>query len=76
MLKEKKDMIKNYELIQKESLQFKNNNTINNKKRLSSHNNIIKEKEIIISNSETLGLKNDIQNLNLLLLKKMKKLEN
>ena len=70
MLKEKKDMIKNYELIQKEMLQFKNNNTINNKKRLSSHNNIIKEKEIIISNSETLGLKNDIQNLNLLLLQK------
>ena len=70
MLKEKKEMIKNYESLQKELLQLKNNNSINNKKRLSSHNNTIKEKEIIISNSETLGLKNEIQNLNLLLLQK------
>ena len=71
MLKEKKEMIKNYESLQKELLQLKNNNnSINNKKRFSSHNNVKKEEDIIVSNSETLELKNEIQNLNSLLLQK------
>ena len=69
MLQEKKEMIKNYENLQKELIQIKNYSN-DNKKNKGSNNNIIKEKEIIISNSETLGLKNEIQNLNLLLLQK------
>ena len=69
MLQEKKEMIKNYENLQKELIQIKNYSNYN-KKNKGSNNNIIKEKEIIISNSETLGLKNEIQNLNLLLLQK------
>ena len=69
MLQEKKEMIKNHENLQKELIQIKNYSN-DNKKNKGSNNNIIKEKEIIISNSETLGLKNEIQNLNLLLLQK------
>ena len=68
MLQEKKEMIKNYEILQKELEQNKNNNE--NKKHIGNYNNIIKEKEIIISNSENLDLKNEIQNLNLMLLQK------
>ena len=69
MLQEKKEMIKNYELLQKELLQTKNNNnSYNNKKNINNNQNIIKE--VIISNSENLELKNEIQNLNLLLLQK------
>ena len=69
MLQEKKEMIKNYENLQKELIQIKNYSN-DNKKNKGSNNNIIKEKEIIISNTENLGLKNEIQNLNLLLLQK------
>ena len=70
MIQEKKEMIKNYEMLQKELIQNKNSISNDNKKNIGNHNNIIKEKEIIISNSETLGLKNEIQNLNLMLLQK------
>ena len=69
MLKEKKEMIKNYEILQSELI-AQNKNNDEDKKHSAKYNNIIKEKEIIISNSETLELKNEIQNLNLLLLQK------
>ena len=72
MLQEKKDMIKKYEKLQKDVVNLKYNNSGGsiNKKNIGNRDNIIKEKEIIISNSENLELKNEIQNLNLLLLQK------
>ena len=72
MLQEKKDMIKKYEKLQKDVVNLKYNNSGGsiNKKNIGNRDNIIKEKEIIISNSENLELKNEIQNLNILLLQK------
>ena len=68
MLKEKKEMIKNYEILQSELIAQNKNN--DEDKKYSDKYNIIKEKEIIISNSENLGLKNEIQNLKLALIQK------
>ena len=70
MLQNKKDMIKKYEQQQKEMINFKNNSSVNNKRNMGNNNNFIKEKEIMISNSENLELKNEIQNLNLMILQK------
>ena len=72
ILQEKKEMNKNYENLQKELALFKNFNSSNNKKFMGNYNNneIIKDNNNFIFNPEISDLKNEIQNLNLLLLVK------
>ena len=69
---EKKEMIKNYENLQKELTLFKNFDSSNKKKLIGNHNynEIVKDNDNFISNPEIIELKNEIQNLNLLLLVK------
>ena len=72
ILQEKKEMIKNCEKLQNELTLFKNFDSSNNKKFIENHNynDIVKDNDNIISNPEISELKNEIQNLNLLLLVK------
>ena len=72
ILQEKKEMIKNYENLQNELTLFKYFDSSNNKKFKENHNynDIVKDNDNIISNPEISELKNEIQNLNLLLLVK------
>jgi hypothetical protein len=72
ILQEKKEMIKNCEKLQNELTLFKNFDSSNNKKFIENHNynDIVKDNDNILSNPEISELKNEIQNLNLLLLVK------
>jgi len=72
ILQEKKDVIKNYENLQKELALLKNFDSSNNKKLIGNHNfnEIVKDNDNFISNPKISELKNEIQNLNLLLLVK------
>ena len=72
ILQEKKEMIKNYENLQNELTLFKNLDSPNNKKFIENHNynDIVKDNYNFLSNPEISELKNEIQNLNLLLLVK------
>ena len=72
---EKKEMIKNYENLQKELALFKNFEIHNNKKLIGNHNYNDIDKDNFISNSETSELKKEIQNLNLLLIVKSEEIK-
>ena len=67
MLIEKKELIKNYENLEKKLMILKNNNSLNsNKNNMENYNNCRKEKKMT-SNYENFGIKNEIENLNTLL---------